>query len=57
MHTKVTILFLILIMTPISTFSAVDQSYKSKYAGEEKREIRSLSKSDIEELRNGKGWG
>ena len=57
MHTKVTILFLILIMTPISTFSAADQSYKSKYAGEEKREIRSLSKSDIEELRNGKGWG
>ena len=57
MYTKVTILFLILILTPLSTFSAADHSYKSKYAGEEKREIKSLSDSDIEELKNGKGWG
>jgi hypothetical protein len=57
MYTKVTILFLILILTPLFTFSAADHSYKSKYAGEEKREIKSLSDSDIEELKNGKGWG
>ena len=57
MYTKVTILFLILILTPLSTFSAADHSYKSKYAGEEKREIKSLSETDIEELKNGKGWG
>jgi hypothetical protein len=57
MSTKVTILFLILILTPLSTFSAADRSYKSKYAGEEKREIKSLSEADIEELKNGKGWG
>ena len=57
MKTKVTILFLILILLPISTFSAADPSHKSKYAGEEKREIKSLSETDIEELRNGKGWG
>jgi Spy/CpxP family protein refolding chaperone len=57
MNTKVTILFLILILMPLSTFSATDHSYKSKYAGEEKREIKSLTETDIEELKNGKGWG
>ena len=57
MNTKVTILFLILILMPLSIFSAADHSYKSKYAGEEKREIKSLSETDIEELKNGKGWG
>ena len=57
MKTKVTILFLILILIPMSTFSASDHSHKSKYAGEEKREIKSLSETDIEELKNGKGWG
>ncbi len=57
MNTKVTILFLILILMPLSTFSAADHSHKSKYAGEEKREIKSLSETDIEELKNGKGWG
>jgi hypothetical protein len=57
MNPKVTILFLILMLMPRSTFSAADHSYKSKYAGEEKREIKSLSETDIEELKNGKGWG
>ncbi len=42
MNTKATILFLILILMPLSTFSAADHSYKSKYAGEEKRGIKSL---------------
>ncbi len=57
MTTKVTILFLILMLTPLSKISAADPSYKSKYAGEEKRAIKSLSEADIEELENGKGWG
>ncbi|NNE98316.1 MAG: hypothetical protein HKN25_04765 [Pyrinomonadaceae bacterium] len=30
---------------------------RSEYAGQEKREIKSLSNSDLEELRAGKGWG
>jgi hypothetical protein len=30
---------------------------KSQYAGQEQRSIKSLSKSDVEELRNGRGWG
>jgi len=29
----------------------------SKYAGEQNRSIKSLSDSDIEELKNGSGWG
>jgi hypothetical protein len=44
-------------LTSLSTFLAADHSHKSKYAGEEKREIKSLSDTDIEELQNGKGWG
>ena len=57
MNTKVTILFLSLILMPLSIFSAAEHSLKSKYAGEEKREIKSLSETDIEELKNGQGWG
>ena len=57
MSIKATILFLILMTIPLSTFSAASPSYKSKYAGEEKREIKSLSEADIEELKNGEGWG
>ncbi len=57
MKTRATILVVILILIPTFTFSAADHSHKSKYAGEEKRAIKSLSKTDIEELKNGKGWG
>ena len=57
MKTKVTILSLILGLITSHTLSSADHSYKSKYAGEEKREIKSLSETDIEELKNGKGWG
>ena len=57
MNTKVTILFLILMLMPLFALSAADPPYKSKYAGEEKRAIKSLSEADIEELKNGNGWG
>ena len=57
MKTKVIIQVLILILIPTFAFSAADHSHKSKYAGEEKWEIKSLSATDIEELQNGKGWG
>lgn len=57
MSIKVTIPFLILILIPLATLSAADHSSKSKYVGQEKRKIKSLSETDIEELRNGKGWG
>ena len=57
MKTKVTVQILVLILIATCAFSAADHSHKSKYAGEEKREIKSLSATDIEELQNGKGWG
>lgn len=57
MKTKVTVQVLVLILIATFAFSASDHTHKSKYAGEEKREIKSLSATDIEELQNGQGWG
>ena len=48
---------LLFFLIPSCAYSASEHSHKSKYVGEEKREIKSLSESDIEELENGKGWG
>jgi hypothetical protein len=31
--------------------------FQSKYTGQEKREIKSFSEDDLDQLRNGKGWG
>jgi len=33
------------------------QQHQSKYAGQEKRIIKSLSENDIQQLKSGKGWG
>jgi hypothetical protein len=33
------------------------QSFASPYAGQETRRIKSLSEQDIDELRQGRGWG
>ena len=41
----------------IQTASAAESSLKSPYAGQEGREIKTLSPADIDELRLGKGWG
>ena len=57
MKTKVTVQVMVLMLIATFAFSEADRSHKSKYAGEEKREIKSLSAADIEELQNGKGWG
>ena len=57
MKTKVAILASILLLLSTFAFSEAEHSHKSKYAGEEKRKIKSLSATDIEELQNGKGWG
>ena len=57
MNTKITILFLIFALIPLSTLSAADHSHNSKYVGQQKREIKSLSEADVEELKGGKGWG
>ena len=57
MKTNVIIQILVIVLVATFAFSEADHSHKSKYAGEEKREIKSLSANDIEELRNGQGWG
>lgn len=44
---------------PLAADTAHDKraAHKSPYAGEETRRIKSLSPEDIDELRNGRGWG
>jgi len=40
-----------------SVFASDNPIYKSNYIGQDQRQIKSLSKDDIEQLKNGKGWG
>lgn len=56
---KISILVQVLVLSLVANFActAADHTHKSKYAGEEKRKIKSLSAADIEELQNGSGWG
>ncbi len=47
-----------LLSVALSTQMALaQQSHVSKYLGQENRQIKSLSQSDINELRKGAGWG
>jgi hypothetical protein len=57
MQMKVFYTILIIFIIPFSSFSASEHSHKSKYSGQEKREIKSLSESDIEELKKWKRMG
>jgi hypothetical protein len=47
----------VLYLNPLKTVTASEPEYKSKYIGQEKRGIKSLSKEDIKELKAGAGWG
>ena len=49
------LLISVLIAFPITAYS--NPRYKSKYEGQERREIKSLSDQDIAELKAGSGWG
>ena len=52
------ILTLIVIsINPLNIIASSEPEYKSKYIGQEKRDIKSLSSEDIKELRAGAGWG
>ena len=51
------IALLVVILTGSSSLFAANLPLKSPYAGEHKRSIKTLSKHDIEQLQNGKGWG
>ncbi len=46
-----------LTLHPFKITAASEPEYKSKYIGQEKRDIKSLSNEDIKELRTGAGWG
>lgn len=52
---------IILILTALLVFYTntilASQEHQSKYVGQEKRLIKSLSQDDIEQLAGGKGWG
>ena len=48
---------LLILVTVLAGCTAHDGAGHSKYAGEESREIKSLSPDDIAELRRGDGWG
>lgn len=48
-------LLLILIISDIH--AATPHKFQSDYVGQEKRQIKTLSKDDIHDLQNGNGWG
>ena len=56
MNTKTIIQFLMIVLMPL-VLAAAETSHHSKYAGLEKRAIKSLSEADIAQLSSGKGWG
>ncbi len=49
--------FLVVVLVPFYAFPSSEHTHRSKYVGQEKREIKSLSATDIDELKTGKGWG
>mgnify|MGYP000076623644 CR=1 FL=1 len=56
---KIQNIFLIsVVLILLSCMTAVGQhSHESNYIGQEHRKIKSLSTSDIDDLKNGRGWG
>ncbi len=53
---KVFLLLLVLVF-PFCLTAFGQHSHESKYIGQENRKIKSLSESDIDDLKNGRGWG
>ena len=51
------LLIVILALLPFPAFASASDPLRSHYAGEQQREIKSLSDSDMDQLRNGQGWG
>ncbi len=49
-------LALLVLLSP-SLVLAGPHEHRSDYAGQEKRAIKSLSKTDVDDLENGRGWG
>ncbi len=57
MYVKIIWIFAISLIFGAQAFADKAPVYKSKYVGQEKRHIKSLSADDIDQLKNGKGWG
>ncbi len=55
MKTFVITAFVILALTAFSSFA--NEKAKTPYAGQENRQIKSLSVKDVDDLLNGRGWG
>ncbi|MBT3991019.1 MAG: hypothetical protein HON14_02170 [Rhodospirillaceae bacterium] len=56
MKLSVSILALLALLL-VSPESFANEASKSPYAGQEKRQIKSLSEKDVDDLLNGRGWG
>jgi Spy/CpxP family protein refolding chaperone len=54
---RISLLIIFIVSIFYSALVLAEQQHQSKYAGQEKRSIKSLSNNDIEQLKNGKGWG
>jgi len=52
-----TIILVAVFLNSFGVIAAPEPEYRSKYIGQEKREIKTLSNEDIKELRTGAGWG
>jgi len=50
-------LLITLFIFSISAYSTEAPPHHSKYVGQEKRTIKSLSNDDVDQLKHGKGWG
>lgn len=50
-------LFISMISLAFTSNALASSEHHSKYSGQEKRLIKSLSQDDINQLKNGKGWG
>ena len=53
----ITFMLVVIFFNALKVIAASEPEYKSKYTGQEKRDIKSLSNDDIRELRAGSGWG
>jgi Spy/CpxP family protein refolding chaperone len=53
----ITGIFVLLIAGGRATGAAAQHQHESEYAGQEARQIKSLSADDVEALRAGQGWG
>ena len=53
----ITFMLVVIFFNALKVIAASEPEYKSKYTGQEKRDIKSLSNDDIKELRAGSGWG